>query len=470
MTVTIPPSILVGFRIMRALCPKVFPMSCLLLLVWPLAAQQDPPEAAGTPSADVGAPSGYSGPAVLSRGDQPVANAVVADTIQPFLNVNRVYGTGLSGVVTGAAPNALQSGVDLGFGLRETHRWKRITLSVEYTGSYRDYTGPSAENGLNQFLTATAVSQLKRHLVLSIRQTGGILKQDIGDLLIQPEFLETSSTVPTNEPFSNGMKLIDSVATLTYQKTRRLSFSGTIEGSLVREDSTLIVGTNIGIVRADVNYRLSSRATIGLAYSFNHFSYTTFGSTDVENAGVEYSWRATKSVDLALEGGMAHSNTLGLVVVPIDPVLAALLGETTVIQVSDRAINTPTMNARVTKRWHGVSADLDYLRGISPGNGLVLASRQVALTAGLQYSGAKHWTVSIDAGRNTMAELGATTSYTGNTIGVSFSRLIRPSVQAVGRFGVLPVDYNGPQALNRTYYRAQIGLIFNPSQIPVALR
>jgi hypothetical protein len=69
-----------------------------------------------------------------------------------------------------------------------------------------------------------------------------------------------------------------------------------------------------------------------------------------------------------------------------------------------------------------------------------------------------------------MAELGATTSYTGNTIGVSFSRLIRPSVQAVGRFGVLPVDYNGPQALNRTYYRAQIGLIFTPSQIPVALR
>ncbi len=48
--------------------------------------------------------------------------------------------------------------------------------------------------------------------------------------------------------------------------------------------------------------------------------------------------------------------------------------------------------------------------------------------------------------------------------------MIRPGLQAVGRFSVLPVNYIGPQGLDRTYYRGEIGLIFSPNQIPVALR
>ncbi len=69
-----------------------------------------------------------------------------------------------------------------------------------------------------------------------------------------------------------------------------------------------------------------------------------------------------------------------------------------------------------------------------------------------------------------MAELGAAGSYTGNTIGASFNRLIRPGLQAVARFDVRPVNYIGPQDLNRTFYRGEIGFIFSGSQIPIALR
>lgn len=295
------------------------------------------------------------------------------------------------------------------------------------------------------------------------------MRQDIGGLLLQPSFADTSSTLPTNEPFSNGLKFSDSVVNLTYQKTRRLSFSGSIEGSLMRQ-STPNIGTNSGILRGDVAYRLTRRSTVALDCSLSRFSYTTFGSADVEGAAVDYTWRATKSVDVALQVGMDHSGSVALAIVPIDPAIAALIGEGTGIQVADRASNTPRMNALVTKRWHHASANVNYLRGISPGNGLVLTSKQESLTAGLHYSFGKNWTASVQGGRTTLEQLAAAGSYAQYTVSSSFSRVIRPGVQAVGRFEVRPVNYVGPQGLNRTFYLAEIGFAFSPSQIPIALR
>jgi hypothetical protein len=473
MTVNVQSSMSERHHVSRAVWPIAFAMAWLLFRVPSLPGQQNSTEPTVTAGGDETAPSttgGYSGPAILSRGTQPAVTGGEYDSIQPFLSVNRIYGTGLNGALSGPSPNALQSGLDLGFGLRATHRWRKATLQVEYTDSYRDYTGHTVENGLNQFITATLVSRLRRHLLLSIRQTGGILKQDIGSLLIQPDLLESSSTLPASEPFSTGMKLVNSTVTLTYQKTRRLSFSGSINGSVVRENSALLVGLNSFTGSADVNYRLSSRSNIGMDSSFSHFTYTTFGSTNVESVAVDYSWRATRSIDLSLQLGIAHSDTLGLAIVPIDPAVGALLGESNAIQASHWIINTPMMNIRVKKQWHRTSADLGYQRGVSPGNGLAIASTQESLIAGLHYSSAKRWTVSLQAGRTTLADLDGAGSYTETTVGASFERLIRPGVQAVARFDILPVNYAGLLGLNRTYYRGEIGFMFSPKEIPITLR
>jgi hypothetical protein len=470
MSLDVSFSVTARYRATRALWQIALVVVCLMFRLSPLAGQQNSGDAAGGTDESIGsAAEDYSGPAVLSLGNQPALTGVQADTIQPFLTVNRIYGTGLGSGLSGGDPNAVQSGVELGFGLRGTHRWKRVTMQVEYNGNYRDYNGQSAANGLNQLAIATVVAQLKRHLVLSFRQTGGILRQDIGGLLLQPAALETSTTLPTNEPFSNGLKIIDSIVTLTYQKTRRLSFRGTIEGSLLRQ-STPDVGTNSSILSADMDYRLSGRSTIGLDYSFRHFGYTTFGWADVQGIALDYTWRATKSIDVAFQVGMNHSSAVALAVVPIDPELAAILGTSTGIQVSDRAINSPLVNVRVTKRWHRVDADLDYRRGISAGNGLVLTSTEDSMIAGLHYSNPNRWTVSVEAGRTAMEEIAGTGTYTGNTFGASFNRFIRPGVQAVARFDVRPVSYTGSQGLNRTYYLGEIGFIFSPSEIPIALR
>ncbi len=444
------------------------------LLCWTssVVAQEESQETVQTTSSDATTPTAiedFAGPAVLSRGSQPAAANGATDTIQPFVSVNRVYGTGLGGSLL-ALPSGLQSGLELGFGLRGMHSWRRMTLQLEYSGSYRDYSGQTVANGLNQFFTATLVSQLRRHLTLSIRQTGGILKQDLGSMLLQPAFLESSSTLAANEPFSNGLKLIDSIATVTYQKTRRLSFSGSIEGSLLRQDSLALIGTNSASITGDATYRLSNRASIGADYGFNHFSYTTFGSADIQHVAMDYSWRATKSIDIALQAGLNHGTTLALALAPLDPSIAAILGTGTGIQIDQRSINSPLLNARVTKKWRRASTNLSYLRGISPGNGLVLTSQQQAITAGVQYSFTNRWSLSMQAGRTSMAQLASVQSYNATNFGTSFSRLLRPGLQAVGRFSVLPLGTTALQGLNRTYYRAEFGFIFTPSQVPVSLR
>jgi len=444
----------------------------LLFRVAPLVGQQDPGEVTGTPEADDGASSAaevYSGPAVLSRSSQPTVPGDLYDTIQPFLSLNRVYGTGLSGGLPGNGPDALQSGTEIGFGLRETHRWKRLTLHIEYDGNYRNYAAQTDSNGLNQLLTATAVSRLKRHLTLSVRQSAGTLRGDIGGLLLQPATSDSSSNLPNNEPFSNRLKFIDSIVTLTYQKTRRLSFSASLEGYFLRE-STPDVGTNSGTVTADVGYRLSGRATVGLDYSFSRFGYTTFGSADVNRVAVDYSLRATKSVYLAFQMGIAHSNAVALAAEPIDPEIAPILGTGTGVQVAYRSSNSPVINATLTKHWRRASAHLGYVNGISAGNGLVLAARAVSTTAGFEYASSNRWTFSAQVGRTTMAELAAAGSYAETTMGASLSRLIRPGVQAVARFDVRPVSYIGSLGLNRTYYLGEVGFIFSPSERPIALR
>ena len=285
MTLSVQSSLADRHRTPKVLWHFVFVIAWLLLLqVSPLAAQQDSPEpSVNLPADETAVPEGaaFSGPAILSRGNEPATIGAEVDTIQPFLNLTRIYGTGLTGGLSSNDPNALQSGIQVGFGLKATHRWRRTTLQIEYQGDYRNYSGVTVNNGLsgnglNQMLVATAVSQLRRHLVLSIRQTSGILRQDTGGLLVQPAFLESSSTLPTNEPFSSGLKLIDTVVSLTYQETPRLSFNGSIEGSFLRQDSLELTGTNSGILSADMGYRLSSRSTIGLDYGFSHFGYTSF--------------------------------------------------------------------------------------------------------------------------------------------------------------------------------------------------
>ena len=64
----------------------------------------------------------------------------------------------------------------------------------------------------------------------------------------------------------------------------------------------------------------------------------------------------------------------------------------------------------------------------------------------------------------------AATSYTGYLAGVSVTRSIRPSMQMVARFDARPFSYVGPAIPARNFYRASIGFMFTPRELPVVLK
>ena len=426
---------------------------------------QQEPEAIAQPE--------YTGPAVLSRSNQPGIGQGAADfAIRPFVSFTQFYDTGLVAPSGSAVGSAGELGEEVGFGLRGTHRWRRIAVNVDYEGNWRQYSQLTANNGTDQFLHITAVTPLRRHLSLAVGQTVGSVRQDLGSLLVQPAALGMSSPLPANEPFDNRARFLDSQAAVTYQKSRRLSFTASVDGSLIRRESAPLVGTDVMSISGDVGYLLSRHATIGMDYDFTKFGYTTFGSADLHTVSGNFSWRLRRTVELALQLGMTHGDVLGIIAVPLDAYIATLIGSGTGIRVSYQVFSTPAVRLRAAKHWHRADADVSYQRGISSGNGLILTSNTESINAALRYSRSRIWTLSIQGGWTSMQALTglAATSYTGYLAGVSVTRSIRPSVQMVARFDARPFTYVGPALPTRNFYRATIGLIFAPQEWPIGLK
>ncbi len=447
--------------------PRIACSAALLVYAVGLMAQTESEEHKGDENVVAPAAPEYTGPAVLSRENQPrIGQAPALVILQPFFYVNQLYGTGIVG---DGNPGQAVGGIEAGFGIRGTHRWKRVDVDLNYEGNFRDYTQQTGLAGTNQYLRTTAVVQLKRHLNLALRQTVASVIQDLSSLSVQP--LELSGGPPASEPYDNRATLLDSQATLTYQKSRRLSFTGSMEGSITRRASAPLVGTDEVLVGGDVAYLLSRHATVGVNYNFTHYGYATFGSANMGTIAGNLSWRLSRTVDVGMQLGMTHGVVVGLAAVPLDAEVAALVGTESGIQVSHQPFSSPILHARVSRRWRSATAHLGYQRGISPGNGLILTSYTTSVDAGFRYMFSREWNLSMRAGRTSMQSLfGSTTptSYIGYIGDVSLSRSIRPNIQLVARFDVRPYVYSSSQI--RPFYSSTIGVKFTTREWPVVLR
>src|SRR5581483_8849809 len=76
------------------------------------------------------------------------------------------------------------------------------------------------------------------------------------------------------------------------------------------------------------------------------------------------------------------------------------------------------------------TAELSYIREISPGNGVYLTSRSEALMASYSYRGQRHWNFSANAGYNKMSALAQTIGvYANYSAGLGVSRDIGHGLQ-----------------------------------------
>jgi hypothetical protein len=415
-----------------------------------------------------------AGPALLTRGQAPTAMISPQIDLRPFVELTGIYDTGLSGVVVndqGQLANAAAAGMELDGGISGVHSWKHTTIGLDYRGTFRQYNQQTYYDGTDQSLMLGITQQLSKHATLAFRESAGLFSRNVSlnGLNQTVPFDPSSSYIPSTDFFDNRTIYGSTLVDLTLQKSSRLSFDFGGDGFLARRRSTALYGTTGGAARGDVQYRVTRRTTVGTGYTFTHFDFTgVFSGTDVHTAIGSYAVRLTERLEFTSYAGVERAETKFIQSVPVDPVVAALLGSGVGNVVIHNIDWSPTANGRLSQTFqNGVL----YVAGghtVTPGNGLFLTSRMTSVMAGYAYTGLRRWSFNSEAtaglGKSIGNVIGAYNTYAGT---LTVSRHISGAFSAVASFSAR--RYDSPDFANyrRTVYTTRIGIGFSPGDVPL---
>ena len=374
------------------------------------AARRSGPEVEGDEN---GAPvQEYTGPAVLSR-SYSISQSLVPEQIKwnESIGFSGVYDTGINGTANAdgsTGSGAVLTGAMLSWALSGRHYFHRDVVSFGYTGNYSRYNGSGGYSGSNQSLSGGYAHTLTRRMRLNLGGNGSILSQNsvLENQPVGPQTIANISVAssPNIQIFDTGTKQMTLQADLTWQESARLSFSMGTSYFGVERDSPLLLGTTGEQARGDVNYRLTSRTTIGAYYSYNHYLYPHgVGNTATDTFGAIYSYAFNRTTQLRFRGGLSVVQSLGLVTVPIPPAIAVLLGAGSGLIDSYATYRTTDFSVQLVRDFRGGrTASIAYARGISPGNGVFQTSQQETISGNVSAKVLRSYSLNIGGGRDTL--------------------------------------------------------------------
>ena len=448
---------------MRILC-ALFAAGCIL-------AQEQTPNDQTAQDPD----QTYQGPSILSRDKGLIGErgGKLLD-FRYYFDVTGIYDSGLVPLVTNAQGNLINVGgaygVETGFGVIGSRRWKRDKLSLEYKGAYRQYSVSDVAQGLDQFLHLAYSRQLTRRLILDLKDTAGTTSLANGAFSYLPLSNTDLFAIPANELFDIRTNFVQSRVDLTWQQTARLSFGIGGEGFVVRRSSLLLAGLDGYDARANVAYRLTSRQTVSGDYSYTYYDFQrAFGDSKLQSVSLGYSVGLSRKWDFSLRAGGIRIDSLGISQVAIDPAIAAIVGQSFADVTYKQVVYAPLGEARLMRRFDRSSLTLDYSMGASPGNGVYLTSRQTAGTVGYSYTGVRRWTFALNSGYTELSSVGQTLGkYTNLQGGTGVTYKVGRETHIQFRY-----DYRHYTTQNNIYQkdsnRVSLGLAFSPGETPLAI-
>jgi|ERR1051326_5606783 hypothetical protein len=418
----------------------------------------------------------YGGPAVLTRGQSPTGMSPSQIDFRPYLSLDFGYDHGLNGVSinpNGAPVDVSSTALDVSGGVSGLHSWKHTTVGLDYRAAFRHYTGQSYYDGTDQTLLLGVTHMLSRHVVFSLHENAGMFSQSAGapSLLQTVPFDPSTTFVPTNDFFDNRTIYVSTQADLTVQKSTRLSFSIGGDGFLTRRRSTALYGVSGGGARADVQYRASRDVTVGAGYTYTHYAFRgIFSGTDLHAAVGSISTRLSRTVEFGAIAGVAYYDLKITRTVAVDPVVAAIIGISSVREVSYSVNYSPNIAARISKT---VPRGIFFVNGghaITPGNGLFLTSTSTTIGAGYSYTGLKRWSINVSLYyARSQSQANFVGTYGNLSATASVSRQIMRGTHGVFNVSVRQYDSPDFRNYNRWSYGVHLGLGFTPGDIPIRL-
>ncbi len=415
------------------------------------------------------------GPSILSRGAGPVAGAGGnLPTIKPFLSLGGIYDTGLTAVsvdANGQIPQVNSYGGEIGFGVLGYKRWRRTVLGIDYRGDARMYSGHSYYDGSDHMLSLSVTRQITGRTSLVLREAAGSYSRSYGIVGGYSPFDPALAGVPANELFDSRTTYLSSMANLVFQKSARLSFGIGGSGTLIRRRSGALVGSTGWTANGDVSYRISRSVTLGADYSFGHTAFTkAFGSSDIHSAGFNATFRLGRRWELGLRAGVARVAMVGLVRIDFDPIIAAILGQSSGIIVFRNTYFIPSSSARLSRAFRRSSFSLDYRNEPTSGNGVYTTSKSQSAGANYSFTAMRRLNFGISAGYTTYVslsqDLGRYTSYSG---GAGANYRLKNWLHLTSGYDVRRYDVS-QEFLRRLSHRVTIGLAFSPGERPLPLR
>ena len=408
----------------------------------------------------------YQGPSILSRDKSQIGErgGKLLD-FRYYVDVTGVFDSGLAPVTTGGS-----EGVETGFGVVGSRRWKRDKLSLEYKGTYRQYSNNEVVQGLDQFLNLAYSRQLTRRIILDLKDTAGSVSLANGAFSYLPLTNTDLFAIPANELFDIRTKFIQSRVDLTWQLTPRLSFGIGGEGFVVRRSSLALAGLDGYDAHANVAYRLTRRQTVTGDYGYTYYDFQRFfGHAKLQSVSLGYSIGLSREWDFSLRAGGIRVDSLGIIQVALDPAIAAIVGENFANVTSSRVVFAPLGEARLMRRFNRSSLSLGYSVGASPGNGVYLTSKQNSASLGYSYTGYRRWTFALNSGYTELSAVGQTlgkyTNVQGGT-GVTYNVGHETHIQ-------FRYDYRHYTTQDYVYQkdsnRVSLGLAFSPGDTPLAI-
>jgi hypothetical protein len=358
-------------------------------------------------------------------------------------------------------------------GVSGLHGWRRTKVGLDYHGSITHYANSTYYDSAEQSLLLGVTHQFTRHATLALRESAGQYSRNYG----QPSLSQTvpfdasSSFIPVSDFYDNRTIYASSQADLTIQKSSRLSFTLGGDGFLARRRSSALYGVTGAGARSDVQYRLSSRSTIGGGYTYEHYAYHgVFSATDLHGAVTTYGIRLTKSLEFSGYGGFMRAETKFVQSVPIDPAIAALIGMSTGSVIVHRIDYVPNVAGRLSEKFYRGVLYVSGGHTVTPGNGLFLTSEATVANAGYTYTGRRLWSFGAQAGYNHAKSVGNVLGYYGDISGIlSASRKITGSMHAVLNFSARKYQSPDFSLYNRLIYSARLGFGFTPGNIPLRM-
>jgi hypothetical protein len=416
----------------------------------------------------------YGGPAILSRGDSPAGMTGAQISFRPFFEITGIYDTGLAGVAVntqGQLGNTSSPGLEISGGISGSHSWRHTQLGLDYRGDFKQYEKATYYDGSDQSLLLGIKHQFTRHIFATFRESAGMFSTGFALAALQQAvpYDPSQSSLPTTDFFDNRTIYASTQADFIYQKSARLSFSIGGEGFVNRRRSSALFGVTGASARGDIEYRISRRTTIGVDYNYTNYSFTrVFSGTDIHTFAGNYAVQLSKSLEFTGYAGASRIDTKSEEVVPVDPVIAALLGITSGLTITHSLLYVPTGSGRLSRTVHNGVLYVSGAHVVTPGNGLFLTSKNTNVGAGYTFTGLRRWSFNANFGYSRASVVGSIAGGYGNTGGtVSASRQIARSLHVVASFNANQYESPDFSMYNRLIYNARLGFGWTPGDVPL---